>query len=501
MSVPRRSFLRLAGTLTLSSALSGCLAHGRLQTRSLAMLTALEPPGEPPAVLPEREWNVLRRLTYGPTLEERRRMAEIGAAGWIEEQLAPESIADEAAEARLGAYPSLTQPANVLFDLSDKLFDDQDRSTVPAELRQATVLRRLASRRQLFERIVEFWGDHFNISLDKGDCCFWKTVDDRRVIRPNALGSFADLLSASAHSPAMLVYLDNQSNQSGAPNENYAREVMELHTLGLNGGYTQQDVEELARCLTGWTVKEHWWRGEFTFDPDRHDTGAKQVLGERIEAQADLEAQHVLARLADHPSTASHLARKLARRFIADEPPEWLVEHTAQAFVRSRGNLHLVLRALLLDGVEAIQPRFKRPCDFVVSSLRLLQAEVGEPAVLLEPLARMGHLPFAWPTPDGYPDRTSDWTGTLGTRWQFAAALIKGELPGTTVRLDRLLAASPSLAAACEALGTLLLGQPLAPVVVQRLLAAIAESGLSDEQEALSFAAIGLLASPWFQWY
>ena len=135
----------------------------------------------------------------------------------------------------------------MLFDLSDKLFDDQDRSTVPAELRQATLLRRLVSRRQLFERLVEFWGDHFNISLDKGDCCYWKTVDDRRVIRPHALGAFADLLSASAHSPAMLVYLDNQSNRRGAPNENYARELMELHTLGIDGGYTQLDVEELAR--------------------------------------------------------------------------------------------------------------------------------------------------------------------------------------------------------------------------------------------------------------
>ena len=147
-----------------------------------------------------------------------------------------------------------------------------------------------------------------------------------------------------------------------------------------------------------------------------------------------------------------------------------------------------------------MQPRFKRPGDFVVSSLRQLQAEVGEPAVLLEPLARMGHLPFGWPTPDGYPDRSSDWTGTLSARWQFAAALMQGELTGTSIRLDRLLAASPSLAA-CNSLGILLLGQPLSPAVAQRLLAAIAESGSSGEQEGLAFAAIGLLASPWFQWY
>jgi len=501
MSLPRRSFLRLTGTLTLGSALTGCLAHGRLQTRGFAMLTAPEPLGEIPPSLPEREWNVLRRLTYGPTLEERRHMSEIGAAAWIEEQLAPESLSDEAAEARLSAYPSLNQPANVLFDLSDKLFDDQDRSTVPAELRQATLLRRLVSRRQLFERLVEFWGDHFNVSLDKGDCCYWKTVDDRQVIRPHALGAFADLLSASAHSPAMLVYLDNQSNRRGAPNENYARELMELHTLGIDGGYTQLDVEELARCLTGWTVKEHWWRGEFTFDTDQHDMGTKQILGERIEPQGEAEAQRLLTRLAEHPCTADHLARKLARRFIADDPPKWLVEHTAQAILRSRGNLRQVLGALLLDGLDAIQPRFKRPGDFVVSSLRQLQAEVGEPAVLLEPLARMGHLPFGWPTPDGYPDRSSDWTGTLSARWQFAAAMMQGELPGTSIQLDRLLAASPSLSAACNSLGILLFGQPLSPAVAQRLLAAIAESGLAGEQEALAFAAIGLLASPWFQWY
>src|SRR6185295_10677947 len=166
----------------------------------------------------------------------------------------------------------------------------------------------------------------FNIFIEKNNCFYLKTVDDRQVTRKNALGSFRDLIWASAHSPAMMVYLDNQANHKGAPNENYARELMELHTLGVDGGYTQQDVMELARCLTGWNVKEHFWLGDFVFTADLHDTGIKNVLGMTIPSAGIKEAEQVIGTLVTHPSTARFISTKLVRRFIADDPPQQIIE-------------------------------------------------------------------------------------------------------------------------------------------------------------------------------
>jgi len=203
--------------------------------------------------------------------------------------------------------------ATELADWSEGLFDDVDKQSVPRELARATLIRQVYSRRQLYEVMVEFWTDHFNISVEKGDCWFLKTVDDRSVIRPHALGKFRDLLWASAHSPAMLVYLDNQVNYKGAPNEHYARELMELHTLGVHGGYTQQDVQDLARCLTGWSVKEAFWRGDFTFNAGQHDPEAKTVLGLTISPDGQGEAERVVEMLAAHASTARFIATKLGR--------------------------------------------------------------------------------------------------------------------------------------------------------------------------------------------
>ena len=342
----RRDFLRLAGLVSASVGLAACAP----------VYARLGGPAEPPAsagwpALDAQTLAGLNRLTFGPRLAERQRVAEIGLAGWIEEQLAPEALDDSPADWRLRRFETLSMSPDDLASLSNKLFDDLDTTTVPNELRQATLVRQVYSRRQLYELMVEFWTDHFNISVEKGDCFFLKTLDDREVVRPHALGRFRDLLWASAHSPAMLVYLDNQVNGKDAPNENYAREVMELHTLGVNGGYTQADVMELARALTGWTVKPNFWRGQFTFDADQHDTGVKQVLGLRLEPSGQAEAEQVLERLATHPSTARYVASKLARRFLADEPPALIVERAAAAFIQTQGDLKAVLRVILLDGL------------------------------------------------------------------------------------------------------------------------------------------------------
>jgi hypothetical protein len=497
----RRGFLRLSALLALNTAVSGCVEHGRLIGTVASYLTPPPtfPEGEP--ALSAEDHAVLCRLTYGPSLEDRRRLAAIGRLAWIEEQLAPDSLDDSAAEVRISAYPSLRMSAADLIDLSDKLFDEQDRQTVPSELRQATLLRRVTSRRQLYERLVEFWTDHFSISVDKGDCCYLKTVDDREVIRRHAFGRFSDLLSASAHSPAMLVYLDNQANRRGAPNENYARELMELHTLGIDGGYSQSDVEALARCLTGWTVKDHFWRGQFRFDGQQHDEGVKHILGRRLEPRGQEEAQAVLGLLAEHPSTARHLARKLARRFVGDDPPIDLVERTARAFEASRGDVRRTLRTLLLDGLGARRPKFKRPLDFVLSCLRQLQAGVQDARSLLDPLARMGHLPFAWPTPDGFPDTAGPWMTTLIPRWQFAASLARGELAGLRLPIDGLLQAGSGLPGALRLAAGLLFGESSSSAVSEPMGRALDEAGVGDEGEALQLAVAAWLGSEPFQWH
>src|SRR5258706_11428260 len=250
--------------------------------------------------------------------------------------------------------------ANELEGISNGLFDSYDRETVPNELRQATLLRQLYSKRQLYEVMVDFWSDHFNIFTKKGTGFYLNTGDARAVIRKHGLVSFLDLLWASANSHAMMTYLDNQANEKSHPNENYARELMELHTLGVDAGYTQQDVMELARCLTGWNVKEHFWLGDFVFKLDLHDTGAKHVLGMTIASAGIKEAEQVLEMLVTHPSAAHFISTKLARRFIADEPPQELVEKAAQIFLKTKGDIRSVLRVILLDGLPLAQPQIKR---------------------------------------------------------------------------------------------------------------------------------------------
>ena len=285
------------------------------------------------------DFTALNRITFGARVEERARLAEIGLANYIEEQLNYESINDLTCDLQLSNFKTLNMAANEIEAVTNQLFDGYDRERPINELRQATFLRQLYSKRQLYEVMVDFWSDHFNIFIEKEPCFYLKTVDDRDVIRKHALGNFRDLVWASAHSPAMLTYLDNQANVKGTPNENYARELMELHTLGVNGGYSQNDVMQLARCLTGWSVKEHFWLGDFVFKEDQHELGEKNVLGLAIQPKGQSEAEQVIEHLALHPSAAKFICTKLARRFIADEPPQEIIEKAAQTFLATKGDI------------------------------------------------------------------------------------------------------------------------------------------------------------------
>jgi hypothetical protein len=490
MPLSRRDFLKLTGLVASSAALASC--------RPLYELAGGDPPpGDWPPLSPAN-FRALNRLTFGARPSERARVAEIGIQAWVEEQLAPEAIDDLACTLRLRNLDTLGMSGQQLFDLSNKLFDDFDLETVPGQLRQGTLLRQVYSKRQLYEVLVEFWNDHFSIAIDKGECYYLKTVDDREVARAHAFGSFRDLLWASAHSPAMLIYLDNQANHKGAPNENYARELLELHSLSVRGGYSQTDVMELARCLTGWGVKEHFWRGAFSFDNEKHDPGEKVVLGVRIPAGGQGEAESVLERLSKHPSSVQFIVEKLARRFLSDDPPAGLVQKAVSVFNDSTGDIRATLRVILLDGLPLAREKYRRPVNFVAASLRMLNAESDCGPAVQEYLMRTGQAPFNWPTPDGYPDRAAAWQGNLMPRWQFAFALARNELDKTEVDLPALLGASGA-DSPLDALSALLLGSALPAAEREALLTAIRAAGASDD-ELLPILAGGLLASPAFQW-
>ena len=488
----RRDFLKLGSLVTASAALSSCAPVYRRLAGDLPII--------PWTPLDAQDFLALNRITFGPRVEERARLADIGLHAYIEEQLAFESINDFDCEILLSPFRTLNMEANEIEAVTNQLFDGYDRERPANELRQATLLRQTYSKRQLYELMVEFWSDHFNIFIEKGNCFYLKTVDDREVIRKNALGSFRDLVWASAHSPAMRVYLDNQANEKSAPNENYARELMELHTLGVDGGYTQPDVMELARCLTGWTVKDHFWLGDFVFKEDLHDTGTKNVLGLTVPNEGIKEAEQVIEMLVAHPRTARFIATKLTRRFIADEPPQEIIEKAAQTFLKTDGDIKSVLRVILLDGLPLAQPRYKRPANFVLSSLRMLNIET-DGAAPQEHLLRMGQSYFNWPTPDGYPDRSESWQGNLMPRWQFAFELIRNEMNGTKHNLKALMdaAMADNLQDEMDAISSLLLGAPLAPVTRDELIDSVISAGATEE-ETMQIVTAGIIASPAFQW-
>jgi uncharacterized protein (DUF1800 family) len=488
MTLSRRQFLRLTGIVAGGATVSACAPIYR----------ELSGVPQPMAAWPQigaQEFRVLNRLTYGPTIENRREIAAAGWQGWVEQQLAPETLSEDGIAWRLRSIDSLEMDADVLVGWKSEQVAD--------ELREATILRRLYSRRQLYERMVEFWTDHFNISIQKGDCWFLKTIDDREVIREHALGNFRDLLWSSAHSPAMLIYLDNQANERAAPNENYARELLELHTLGVDGGYSQRDVMELARCLTGWTVKQHFWRGQFAFNTDLHDHGSKQVLDHHIEPAGQAETESVLELLVTSSSTARNLAHKLVRRFISDSPDQGLVDRVAGTFLASNGSIRETMRQVLYEGLVDPSPKLKRPMDYVASSLRGLAAETDAGLPIQETLARMGQPLFAWPTPDGPPDVSGYWTSNLLPRWAFAIGLARNEIEDTRVQYDQITRAigADSQEAIFDRTAELLLGRRLDSDVRDSLLAALNEGGQLDDESLLSLSMAGLLASPAFQYF
>jgi uncharacterized protein (DUF1800 family) len=486
---------------------------------TIASLTAAVSPAPTAAMSPSDDRtiaHVLDRLGYGPRPGDIEKVRRIGLMNYIEQQLHPAQISDAALDARLAPLDTITLstqeiarnyylPAEVEKRQQKKAEGKADapdsaaaaaappRATeamlkarqVVVELDQQKILRATYSERQLEQVLTDFWFNHFNVFANKGPERMMLTAYERDVIRPHVLGSFRDLLGATAHSPAMLFYLDNwmstdpagvhpapsvipmidprrrnpgrpggvmrpnrpamQKPQAKRPtglNENYGRELLELHTLGVDGGYTQQDVIDVARAFTGWTIAQPRAGGGYHFDPRMHDDGEKHVLGHTIRAGGgEKDAEAVLDILAKHPSTARFISTKLARRFVGDDPPAALVDRASKRFLDTNGDIREVVRTIVTSpeffAAGSYRAKVKSPFEFLVSALRAADADIRGGGGLIKAMQQLGMPLYQAQPPTGYGDTAEAWvnTGGLVNRMNFALALVQNRVPGVRVAL------------------------------------------------------------------
>jgi uncharacterized protein (DUF1800 family) len=476
--------------------------------------------------------HALNRLTFGARPGDVQKVRAIGLDKWVDQQLHPERIDDRDIQSFLDRYSVLKQDQNDLLrefteaqrerrmakreagdtssrpaqaDMAVQQRIGLGRRQVVGELQSSRVARAVAGNRQLEEVMTDFWLNHFNIYAQKGPPeAFYLAEYEQDVIRPQALGKFRELLERVAKSPAMLFYLDNarsmadstrprlasfernrrfgrggqqvrqRANQlrNGGLNENYGRELLELHTLGVYGGYTQQDVINVARALTGWTIKPPATGGGFIFRPEMHDAGEKIVLGHKLKANRGIDdGEDVLDIVARHPSTAKYIATKLARRFISDNPPQSVIDDAAAVFLKTDGDIREVVRSIITSNEfysqQAFRSKVKSPFEVVVSAMRAMNAKPDSTPRTALAVAYLGEPIYGHQAPNGYPETGDAWmnTGSILNRINFGIAAAANRIPGATVRaipgLDSL--ASAPRQRQVDAVVALLLGGSVSP--------------------------------------
>lgn len=442
---------------------------------------------------------LVRRLTYGVTDEELNLARSMGYEAYLEYHLYPENIADTAVETQLSALTTLPMTYQAMLGVTG--------GQVQNECVEAALVRAALSKRQFYERMVEFWTDHFNVAMTDDRLRRLKAIDDRDVIRPNALGNFRTLVDASAHSPAMLDYLDNNLSNAQNPNENYARELMELHTMGVDGGYTQQDVIEVARCFTGW----QFWNdsqgansGTFRYNQNQHDTGQKTVLGHIIPARSAAaglqDGLDVIAILLDHPSTAKYLSKKLCAWLLGYDVPQGVVDAVAAAYTSSNGDIKSMIRAALRPNhLAQASPKYKRPWHMFVNCLRVAPTTIASTSNLRSQLTSAGMPRFGWSTPDGYPDNLDYWVGLIIARWNFAAQLTNPGFTGVTVNTAGFFSGLTTADQMADKINASAFGGELTQAERDRIRDFLLPNTptLTRQREALGLA----MSSPTFQWY
>jgi uncharacterized protein (DUF1800 family) len=420
--------------------------------------TTPPPPADPAAMS-----SALNRISWGVNQSTYQQAEKMGYTAWLDQQLHPGSaVLPAAAQAQIDAMtiaqtplPQLVQRMEDQRRESDKTVADDDAkkaaqrayqqelSRLAKEAATRSLLRNLYSPNQLQEQMTWFWLNHFNVHQGKSNLRVLVGDYEEQAIRPHALGKFRDLLSATLRHPAMIRYLDNEQNAANRLNENYAREIMELHTLGVDGGYSQADVQQLARILTGVGVnlgdktpnvrkdkQDQYLRdGLFEFNPNRHDYGDKVFLGQPVKGRGLAEVDEALDRLCRHPSTARYVSRKLAVYFVADEPPPQLVERMAARFQSSDGDIAAVLRVMFTSAefTQSLGRKFKDPVHYVVAAVRLTYDDniILNAGPMLNWLNRMAEPLYGRQTPDGYALTQSGWAspGQMTTRFEIAKAI------------------------------------------------------------------------------
>ena len=421
-------------------------------------------PGAPPArpIGTPQAYGIANRLSWGASRSVVAEAEAEGADGYLARQLKPgPTVLPPAVQLQIDAMTISQRPFEDLVREMDQRNKDSNTAASEDERKAARqayqqamtglareaatrhLLRAVYSPNQVQEQMTWFWLNHFNVHQAKANLRAMVGDYEETAIRPHALGRFRDLLGAVAHHPAMLRYLDNAQNAVGRINENYARELLELHTLGVNGGYTQQDVQEMARVLTGNGIADlkampglrkeqqadYMRKGLYEFNPNRHDYGPKQLLGQPIRQHGAAELDEALDRLARHPATARFISEKLVRYWLSDDPMPGLVARMAQAFTRSDGDIAVTLRTLMAspEFAQGAGRKFKDPVRFVVSAVRL--AYDDRPILNVGPmlgwLNRMGEPLYGRATPDGYPLDAASWSspGQMATRFEIARTI------------------------------------------------------------------------------
>lgn len=499
--------MRRASSLAIATAIALAVAAWTVDSVSGAVVRVA---GAVRELTPrEQATHVLNRLAFGPRPGDVDRVVAMGVDRWIDQQLAPERFPDRATEQMLAAFPRLRMtgaellreyPPQAAQQLQARLAGEAPLSRADSQqLRRevqrnrefindvlaAKVARAVTSEQQLTEVMTDFWENHFNVFIGKGQLRYYLPEYVEKVIRPRALGNFRDLLGAVAKSPAMLLYLDNAQSvaDSGQPtlgggrfgerirqaainrrlqrmdsaqraqaeqlrqrrprglNENYARELLELHTLGVDGGYTQRDVIEVARALTGWGIDPpRQGGGGFVFRAPAHDAGPKVVLGRTLRAGRGIEdGEEVLDLVSRHPATAQFIARKLVVRFVSDDPPEDLVDRAAATFTRTSGDIREVVRTIVTSpeffARRAYRAKVKSPFEVTVSALRALGAQADTTPVSAGLVGRLGQPLYGHQAPNGWPETGSAWinTGAILNRINLGLVVASGRVPGAAL--------------------------------------------------------------------
>ena len=417
--------VELSRRAALTTALTGVAAAGLAAARGSDAAPAALPRTTDPAL------HAARRLTYGVTPAVVSRIRELGLAGWVGEQLGTQP--DTAGGIAAAGSTSLPLPSTLVGTVVPD---------APTNLQASTFARAAWGDHQLYELLVEFWSNHLSIAMlpEDRNVGVWKIDDDRDVIRKHALGTYSDMLVASVQSPAMLTYLSNRYSHAPHPNENYARELLELHTVGVGAGYGQRAVRDTAKVLSGLTLTD---QGVFLYQKSWHVTGPVRVLGWRhanADAAKGLDVAVSLVRhLAVHPATAHRIAEKLVRRFVSDTPPPALVSSAARVYLAHDSAIVPVVRHILLsrEFAHAADAKTQRPLEWAAQAVRMLGLEQdlsmhtdGRPVVRM--LEELGQTPFGWRQPDGYPDVAPAWatTASMLSRWNASQALVSGWVKG-----------------------------------------------------------------------